>query len=193
MYKKNSVEKMIRRNLYGTIVLLLLSFSAMSQDNFVFVQDGRLYYPNGEEVALWGVNLQSMISWEYNAKMRDAGIPKDAEAWKKMTDRSLDELEIMDANYIRVHLTPADFTDADGNLVETIYLDLLDYTTAEAAKRGMRLCYSFLNHMGGYEVATSFMKASYDEARSISTEDYKTYRKALNMFDEGYVAASKNF
>lgn len=178
--------------LFVTIILVLAS-NLFAQDDFVYVQDGRLLYPNGEEVALMGVNLQTMISWEYNAKLKDAGIPKDAEVWKRMADKSLDELEIMGANYIRVHLTPSDFTDANGGLIETIYLDLLDYTTAEAAKRGIRLCYAFMNYMGGYEVASSFMRTSYLEAKSISSADEKYYHKALLMFDNDYLAASKNY
>jgi endo-1,4-beta-mannosidase len=113
--------------------------------------------------------------------MRSAGLAKDAVLWKKMTDKSLDELELMGSNYIRVHLTPADFTDANGNLVQTIYLDLLDYMTAEAAKRGMYTSICFLNHMGGFEVQSSFMVDSHNKARAISTSDDKFFSRTMKL------------
>ena len=123
---------------FTILVLFLLVVNGLfAQNEYVYLEKGRLYHPNGEELALWGVNLQPMLSWEYNSMMKKAGIPKDAGVWKKMTDKSLDELQLLGANYIRVHLTPGDFTDASGNLVHTIYLDLLDYLTAEAPKHGI--------------------------------------------------------
>ena len=179
--------------------ILVLFVSALSglfaQNEYVFLKKGRLYHPNGEELALWGVNLQPMLSWEYNSMMKKAGIPKDAEVWKKMTDKSLDELQLLGANYIRVHLTPGDFTDADGNLVETIYLDLLDYLTAEAPKYGIYICYAFFNHMGRSEVAESFMETSYKIANVTGRpkELKKKHHKALRMFENNFFEASKKY
>ena len=179
--------------------ILVLFVSALSglfaQNEYVFLKKGRLYHPNGEELALWGVNLQPMLSWEYNSMMKKAGIPKDAEVWKKMTDKSLDELQLLGANYIRVHLTPGDFTDADGNLVETIYLDLLDYLTAEAPKYGIYICYAFFNHMGRSEVAESFMETSYKIANVTGRpkELKKKHHKALRMFESNFFEASKKY
>ena len=179
--------------------ILVLFVSALSglfaQNEYVFLKKGRLYHPNGEELALWGVNLQPMLSWEYNSMMKKAGIPKDAEVWKKMTDKSLDELQLLGANYIRVHLTPGDFTDANGNLVETIYLDLLDYLTAEAPKYGIYICYAFFNHMGRSEVAESLMETSYKIANVIGRpkEVKKKHHKALRMFESNFFEASKKY
>ena len=179
--------------------ILVLFVSALSglfaQNEYVFLKKGRLYHPNGQELALWGVNLQPMLSWEYNSMMKKAGIPKDAEVWKKMTDKSLDELQLLGANYIRVHLTPGDFTDANGNLVETIYLDLLDYLTAEAPKYGIYICYAFFNHMGRSEVAESFMETSYKIANVIGRpkEVKKKHHKALRMFESNFFEASKKY
>ena len=179
--------------------ILVLFVSALSglfaQNEYVFLKKGRLYHPNGEELALWGVNLQPMLSWEYNSMMKKAGIPKDAEVWKKMTDKSLDELQLLGANYIRVHLTPGDFTDANGNLVETIYLDLLDYLTAEAPKYGIYICYAFFNHMGRSEVAESFMETSYKipNVTGRPKELKKKHHKALRMFESNFFEASKKY
>ena len=163
------------------------------EGRFVYVENGRLYHPDGSEVALYGVNLQPMISWEYEALIKKAGIAKNPEIWKKMVDDALDELEYMNCRVFRVHLTPADFTHSDGHLVQTIYLDLLDYTLAEAAGRGIYTLLTLLNHMGKYEVQQSFMQASYLQANSISSSDWQTMQKALLMFDPGYLASSKNY
>lgn len=178
------------------IVLFLvfsLSNSLVAQrTDFIYVANGRLYHPDGREVAIYGVNLQPCLSWEYNARMQRAGMAKNAVLWKKMTDKSLDELELMGSNYIRVHLTPADFTDANGNLVQTIYLDLLDYMTAEAAKRGMYTSICFLNHMGSGEVG-SFMVESDNKARAISASVSKFIHSTMLRNDPVYLAASKKY
>ena len=176
-------------------LFLLVANGLFAQNEYVYLEKGRLYHPNGEELALWGVNLQPMLSWEYNSMMKKAGIPKDARVWKKMTDKSLDELQLLGANYIRVHLTPGDFTDASGNLVHTIYLDLLDYLTAEAPKHGIYICYAFFNHMGISEVAESFMETSYKIANVAGRPKdlKKKHHKALRMFESNFFEASKNY
>ena len=177
------------------VLFLLVVNSLFAQNEYVYLEKGRLYHPNGEELALWGVNLQPMLSWEYNSMMKKAGIPKDAGVWKKMTDKSLDELQLLGANYIRVHLTPGDFTDASGNLVHTIYLDLLDYLTAEAPKHGIYICYAFFNHMGISEVAESFMETSYKIANVAGRPKdlKKKHHKALRMFESNFFEASKKY
>ncbi len=142
--------------LFLILIFIQINTFLYSQGNFIYAENGRLYFPKGEEVALWGVNLQPSLSWEYNL-LRRVGIEKNAEAIKKATDESLDELELMDCQLIRSHLTPADFTDENGNLVETVFLDALDYMEAEAARRGMYLYITFINHMGSGEVKNSFM------------------------------------
>ncbi len=38
--------------------------------DFVSMQNGKLYTPGGEELALWGVNLQPCLSWEYRDRLR---------------------------------------------------------------------------------------------------------------------------
>lgn len=167
------------------ILQISISSSTLAQQNngFIYVENGRLYHPDGKEVAMWGVNLQPCLSWEYNARMKKAGIPKDAATWKKMTDESLDELGLLGCKVIRCHLTPADFTDEKGNLVETIYLDLLDYMIAETHKRGMFSYITFINHMGSGEVANSFMNSKKEKL------DYR----ADWMVDEKVIGFSKNY
>ncbi|MGN1219841.1 MAG: cellulase family glycosylhydrolase [Candidatus Cryptobacteroides sp.] len=111
------------------------------------VHDGILYSPDGDELALWGVNFQTPISWEVN-RLSKAGLSKTSGNLKLVTDNNLEDLELMGVNVLRCHLTPADFTDSDGRLVENTYLDALDYLVSEAPKKGMRLIFAFLNDMG---------------------------------------------
>jgi len=146
------------------LFILLVAVTACStvqepgNNKFIYCENGRLYHPNGEEVSLWGVNLQPCLSWEYYYYIKKTGfIPKDPEVWKRMVDNSLDELETLNCQVIRCHLTPADFTDAGGNITETFYLDMLDYMISEAGKRGIYLYFAFLNHMSFGEVENTFL------------------------------------
>jgi hypothetical protein len=195
----NPVFKRTKRAhiLFALLSVMGLSPGVFAQGKgFVYVENGRLYHPDGKEVALWGVNLQPCISWE-SSMLRNAGVKKDPEVYKKMVDRALDELEIMQCKVLRCHLTPADFTDEKGNLVETIYLDMLDYMIAEASKHGMYIYITFLNHMGQGEVPESFMFETIRKSRIYGEKsgrsDIWLYRQANLMFDEESLNCSKNY
>jgi len=129
------------------LVSTLVLFGCNKGGEFIYVENGRLYHPDGKEVALWGVNLQPCLSWEYESLFALAGVPLDADTLKKATDDAFDEIQKMNCDVIRCHLTPSDYTDDKGNLVETVYLDLLDYMVAEASRRGILVSLSFLNTM----------------------------------------------
>ena len=70
---------------------------------------------DGKELNAFGVNFQTPISWEAN-RLNKAGISKSAEELNKVTDNNIDDVVLMGAKQLRCHLTPADFTDAQGNL-----------------------------------------------------------------------------
>jgi len=123
----------------------------------IVCRDGVLLYTNGTEVALWGVNLQTALSWEYNARLKHAGVPLSAQALKEIADRNLDELVRMRATVIRMHLLPSDFTDAAGNVVDSVFLDALDYTVAGCKARGLYVYLTLINEMGN----TVYMKESF--------------------------------
>lgn len=103
--------------------------------------------PGGKELCAMGVNFQTPLSWEAN-RLAKAGVHKTAEDLNKVTDNNISDVVLMGAKQLRCHLTPADFTDADGNLIETIYLDALDYLVYRAGQEGLLLSFAFLNHMG---------------------------------------------
>ena len=123
----------------------------------IVCRDGVLCYPDGSEVALWGVNMQTALSWEYKGRLQPAGVPLEAAALKRITEQNLDQLELMGTQVIRAHLLPADFTDAEGNLRDTIFLDVLDHLVAQCRQRGIYLYVTLVNDMQSYYCRDSFM------------------------------------
>lgn len=115
----------------------------------IFAKEGRLFYADGSEVNLFGVNFQPMLSWEHGARMHNQGVlmPLKAQDLKQVADSSFDQIQRLGAEIIRIHLHPADFTDAKGNLTKTIWLDMLDYTISQAQNRGLYIYLTLLNHL----------------------------------------------
>lgn len=131
--------------------VLCLAATAWGDGNFqtISAKKGVLYFEDGREVNLWGINFQPCLSFEHASRMHNQGVlmPLKSRDLKRVTDESFDEIQRLGAELIRVHLTPADFTDADGNLMETFWLDMLDYTLAEAQCRGLYVYLTFLNNL----------------------------------------------
>jgi hypothetical protein len=125
----------------------------------IYIKDATLYHENGTEVALWGVNFQSAMSWEKNRVERSSKKKLTMKQWRQQTDLGFDELERLSCDVIRIHLCPGDFADGAGNLVENDWLDMLDYTMAECYRRGIYVNLSLLNHLqqwGGVVEGTFF-------------------------------------
>lgn len=123
------------------------------------VENGTLLFEDWSEVCLWGVNFQPSLSWEY-LRMQRHGLqcPFDREKYRAMIDAGFDEIQRMGSNLIRIHLSPSDFSDATGDLVENRWLDTLDYVVAEAEKRGIYIYLAFLNDLNsGLRVKDSFV------------------------------------
>jgi len=128
----------------------------------IHVEDGTLFFEDGSEVALWGVNFQTSLSWEHR-RFASIGMltPFDLAAYQKMADRNFDEIQLMGCDVIRIHLGPGDFADAHGDLVENEWLAMLDYTLAECRRRGIYVNLAFLNSMGN-QVKDSFIRPRSD-------------------------------
>ena len=76
-------------------ILATATFSSCRKETivpseFVYAKEGRLYFANGEELSLWGVNLQPCLSWEYNSLFKLVGLPETAEILKQATDDALE-------------------------------------------------------------------------------------------------------
>lgn len=147
-------------------------------------RNGVLYFEDGREVNLFGVNFQPCISFEHGSRMHNQGIlmPLKVKDLKQMADESFDQIQRMGAELIRVHLTPADFTDSEGNLRETLWLDMVDYTLAEASNRGIYIYLTFLNHLINDGTQFPFNRKSFAFA----------YDREEWMVDPEAVAATKN-
>lgn len=120
-------------------------------------RDGVLVYPDGTEVALWGVNFQTALAWEYNGRLKHAGVPLTAEALNKVSDANLEEIRFIGANAIRLHLCPSDFSDGEGNVRDSVYLDALDHLMARAHQLGFYIYLTLINDMGQRTFPDTFM------------------------------------
>ena len=140
-----------RKMIKNWIALLLFINIGCAGDYFqpIVAKDGQLLYSDGSEVNLFGVNFQPMLSWEHAARMHNQGLlmPLKVQDLKQVADESFDQIQRLGAEIIRIHLHPADFTDAKGNLTETIWLDMLDYTISQAQNRGIYIYLTLLNHL----------------------------------------------
>lgn len=123
----------------------------------VISRDGVLYFEDGTEVALWGVNVQTPLSWEYNGRLKHVGVPQTAEALKAITARNLDHMPLLGVGIIRIHLLPADFSGPDGEIRDTIYLDVLDDLLARCRDRGVYVYLTLMNEMNDRFCDDSFV------------------------------------
>ncbi|SMP69680.1 Cellulase (glycosyl hydrolase family 5) [Neorhodopirellula lusitana] len=116
------------------------------------VKEGTLYFADGTEALLWGVNFQPSLFWEYR-RMARHGLhkPFDMAKYKAMIDEGFDEIQRMDCNLIRIHIATSDITDTEGKLIENQWLDSLDYVIASAEQREIYVSLSFLNNIGAMD------------------------------------------
>ena len=119
--------------------------------------EGVLRYEDGTEVALWGVNLQTPLSWEYNGRLKPLGVPHTVEALKEITAQNLDQMPLLGVSAIRAHLLPADFTGPEGEIRDTIYLDVLDDLLTQCSRRGIYVYLTLMNEMNTTYQRDSFV------------------------------------
>jgi len=144
----------------------------------IVCRDGVLQYEDGGEVSLWGLNMQTALSWEWRGRLQPLEIPQTAEALNGIFDQNADHFGPLGVGVVRAHLLPGDFTDGEGHLVDTPYLDALDHMIAECSRRGVYIYLTLMNEMGGNEFcADSFMN---------------THRETW-LFDEPFIARSRTY
>ncbi len=107
------------------------------------VSDGVLRYPDGSEVALWGVNIypQSWYQFENTGRLKVNR--------KKVLVQDLDHLQQMGVQVIRMHIFDREISDADGNIQDNEHLELLDYLVAQCGRRGIYLYLTPIAWWGG--------------------------------------------
>jgi hypothetical protein len=110
------------------------------------VQDGTLYFEDGSEVRLWGVNFQAALSAEYELMVqRNLFRPFIFSEYQRMIEDSFEELKTLGVDIIRLKISADDITDAEGNLVENDWLGCLDYVMKEAQRSGMYIYVTLCN------------------------------------------------
>ncbi|MCX7012827.1 MAG: hypothetical protein NTW86_09765 [Candidatus Sumerlaeota bacterium] len=152
------------------------------------VEKGVLYYDDGTEVALWGVNYQIALSWEYKNLSRYAGIPLDIAKFREITDADFAQLKRMNVGVIRAHLLPSDFTDAEANLVDTVFLDALDYLIDSCDRNGIYLYVTLINEMRMRYLPDSFMSKYESPDKNDSFARRKEY-----YFDDDWTSKSRTY
>lgn len=121
------------------------------------VVKGVLRTTDGAEVCLWGSNFQPNLFWEYKFRMEHLGFSKSLDTMKQLCDDGLKDMKQMRCTVIRCHLTPSDFTDAAGNLVENMWLDMLGYMIAKAREYRIYVYITFINQMDFTLIEESFV------------------------------------
>lgn len=124
------------------------------------VIEGVLRTADGKEVCLWGSNFQPNLFWEYKFRMEHLGFSQSQDTMQRLCDDGFEDMKKMRCKLIRCHLTPADFTDATGNLVENMWLDMLGYMIARAREHGIYVYITFVNHMDFTLIEESFVANS---------------------------------
>jgi hypothetical protein len=112
------------------------------------VENGTLYYEEGTEVAVYGVNYQTMLSYE-RPGLDTLGIPLTGAALNEIARTDLEHIKRMNHTVVRAHLTPADMSGPDGELRDSPYLDNLDFVIAECGRLGIYFNMSMLNDIAG--------------------------------------------
>jgi len=113
---------------------------------------GTLRYADGREAKLWGTNYQAMFSSEY-INIQRVRVPH-----KEAIDRDLDDFVAMEFDIVRLALVDRQIADAEGNLLASDHLDLLDYTIAGCRERGIKV----------YLVPVSWHPTAWDTTDSFS-------------------------
>ncbi|NLR93961.1 glycoside hydrolase 5 family protein [Flammeovirga agarivorans] len=140
-------------------------------NSFTFVKNGELFNADGSKAAYFGVNFQSCLSWEYKERLKSSGKKFSNELLKYNSDEGIKELITLGVQAIRLHLTPNDFTNEEGHLVDNIYSQNLDYTLSLAKKNNIKVYITLVNVMTkGYD-QSSFLNKYLKNKELILTEE----------------------
>jgi len=107
------------------------------------VVDGVLRYPDGSEVALWGVNIYPQSWYQFD------NIGRLKVERKKTLLQDLDHLQQMGVEAIRMHIFDREISDGEGNIRDNEHLDLLDFLVAQCSGRGIYLFLTPIAWWGG--------------------------------------------
>lgn len=95
------------------------------------VKDGVLYFEDGREVCLWGINYYPAHSNNY-VNLKELGLDH-----KKVMDEDFEHFAKMGIDVIRVHLFDREISDKEGRLLDNEHLDLTDYLISKCHQYGI--------------------------------------------------------
>lgn len=118
--------------LAGVFLLSLPLLSATVFTADAKVEGGVLFLDNGSEVRHFGVNYSAPFAFTYSAMVK-SGIDMHA-----AIDMDVAHLKRLGVTGYRVHVFDREVSDAKGNLVDNVHLELLDYLLNKLAANDIR-------------------------------------------------------
>ena len=97
------------------------------------VNQGTIFDADGKKVYLFGVNYYAPFNHNFYNILE---LGKDH---FKAVDEDFRHFQEMDIRFIRIHLYDREITDAEGNLVENLNLDIFDYVLEKAEQQNIYL------------------------------------------------------
>ena len=141
------------------------------------VCDGVLYYEDGGEVALWGVNYYPQ-SWQQYQSLKKLGIDH-----RRSIDEDFEDFARMGINIIRIHVFDTEISDGDGNLIHNDHLDVLDYLIEQCNRHGIYLMLTPMAWWGSPgERPDSFSRNIPKQAMSMWPECWQIQANYLRQF-----------
>ncbi len=132
-------------------IFSLFCIPAFSQNstsrNPVYVdKEGLMRYTVGDkEVALFGVNYSLPFAYGYKS-VKALGLD-----FKKEIDKDVYHFARLGVDAFRVHMFDTEISDAAGNLIKNVHLDLFDYLLMALKKRGIKIVITPIAYWGnGY-------------------------------------------
>lgn len=113
-------------------IVALLVFSQMIFAQYHVDKNGVLRNSKNNEATFFGFNYLMPFAHEYRMHTR-MGIDH-----KAAIDRDVFQMSRLGINAYRIHVFDVEISDSVGNLIDNDHLDLLDYTIAQLAKRGIK-------------------------------------------------------
>ena len=97
------------------------------------VKNGTIFDATGKKVQLFGVNYYAPFNHNFYNILE---LGKDH---FKAVDEDFRHFQELDIRFIRIHLYEREITDAEGNLVDNLNLDVLDYVLEKAEQQNIYL------------------------------------------------------
>lgn len=119
------------KRVWVVCVLLCMQFCLCAQ-NYQVDKEGVLRDAEGKEAVFFGFNYCMPFAHGYRSHGVLGADRKEA------IDRDVYHMARLGINAYRIHVWDVEISDGEGNLLENEHLDLLDYTIASFAKRGMK-------------------------------------------------------